>query len=269
MCVVSLFHLIAIAIEDAQSRKENQELIDLVVIEREPVVEETQIQLQSNGQVAITGTGDTQDGEDVDPVAAALTASIPILVDFDALQAQNPDVVAWIYCEDTVINYPILQGDDNQYYVNHSVNGTRNASGALFMDFRNTEDFHDLNSVIYGHNMNDGSMFGILTQYKKQAFYEKNPVIWLLTPECAYRVDPVAGFVARSDDRDTFCFYDTQEEMRRNLARQMEKSVIETPITDPSGVKQLITLSTCSYEHPTARFVLVGSMTAAQYPDKE
>src|SRR5699024_10196815 len=84
----------------------------------------------------------------------------PITVDFDALRAINEDVVAWVYIEDTGINYPVVQGEDNEYYLHHTFERKENFSGAIFMDITCHPDFTSDNSILFGHNLRTGEMFG-------------------------------------------------------------------------------------------------------------
>ena len=181
----------------------------------------------------------------------------PIQVDFEALREKNEDVVAWIYCPDTPINYPVVQAEDNEYYMHRLLNGKENASGTLFMDYRNAADLSDWNSVIYGHNMKNGSMFGILTHYKQPSYFEEHPEIFLLTPEQDYVIKVVAGFVT-PEDSELYNDFAPDEENRERLLREwMEASFFDSGY-EPAAEDRLITLSTCSYEYSNARFVLVG-----------
>ena len=109
------------------------------------------------------------------------TPQPPISVDFAALKAAYPDVVGWLYCEGTPINYPVAQGDDNSYYLRRDLDGNYAMAGTLFLDYRCSADFSDENSVIYGHNMNDGSMFAVLPDFSDPEFLLAHPTIWLLT----------------------------------------------------------------------------------------
>ena len=109
-------------------------------------------------------------------------------VDFASLQEINPDIVGWIYIERTEINYPVVQGNDNQYYLKHLFSGEWNGSGCIFLDSRNRADFSDRHSIIYGHHMKNGSMFSGLTEYKKQEFYDSHSVALLLTPDKNYEI---------------------------------------------------------------------------------
>ena len=104
-------------------------------------------------------------------------------VDFAALREINPDIVAWIYIEGTKINYPIVQGEDNSYYLKHLFSGEWNGSGCIFLDFRNDASFADRHSIIYGHHMKNGTMFTDLDKYKKQEFFDEHPIALLITPD--------------------------------------------------------------------------------------
>ena len=89
----------------------------------------------------------------------------PISVDFAALQAENPDIIAWLYSEDTPINYPVVQSKDNQYYLRRLTDGSYNTNGTLFMDYRDAADLSGFNTIIYGHRMKSKAMFGTLPGY--------------------------------------------------------------------------------------------------------
>ena len=119
----------------------------------------------------------------------------PIKVDFDLLRAQNEDVIAWIYCPDTPINYPIVQSSNNEHYLRRLLDGSYNISGTLFMDFRNSADFSDWNSIIYGHNIKNDSMFGTLPLYEEQSYFDEHPVMYLLTPEKDYKINIRTNFL--------------------------------------------------------------------------
>lgn len=120
-------------------------------------------------------------------------------VDFEALREINPDLVGWIYIEGTEINYPVVQGADNQYYLKHLFTGEWNSSGCIFLGARNCTDLSDRNSILYGHHMKDGSMFHGLMEYKSQEYYDEHPTVLFLTPDANYEVKIFAGYVASVD----------------------------------------------------------------------
>lgn len=178
-------------------------------------------------------------------------------VDFTALSGINPDIVAWIYIEGTEINYPVVQGSDNQYYLKHLFNGKWNSSGCIFLDSRNTPDFSDRHSIIYGHHMKNGTMFSGLTEYKKQEFYDAHPTVLLLTPEKNIRIEIFAGYVASVSDKAWEIALGSDEEFEDWLEAAEERSCFESEV--PFAVTdRIVTLSTCSYEFDNARFVLLG-----------
>ena len=180
----------------------------------------------------------------------------PPVVSFDALLAECPDVVAWLYCEGTPINYPVVQGEDNEYYLHRLLNGAYNSSGTIFMEYRNQPDLSDWNTILYGHNMNNDSMFGILPDYMDQSFYDAHPVMYLLTPTQDYEIELISGYVTPADS-DTYAIPDTQEERDALLNKAYTSSSFLSGVR-AAPEEKLITLSTCVYDYDHARYVLVG-----------
>ena len=103
-------------------------------------------------------------------------------MDFSSLQAINPEIIGWINGKGTRIDYPVLQTDNNDYYLRHMYNREYSLNGAIFMDCRCSKDFSDKNTVIYGHNMRNGAMLEDLEKYKEQVFYDSNALMMLYTP---------------------------------------------------------------------------------------
>lgn len=179
-----------------------------------------------------------------------------ISVDFGALKEQYPDAVAWIYCPGTPVNYPVAQSGDNEYYLNRLADGTHNKNGTLFMDFRNAGDFSDRNTIIYGHNMKNGSMFGAVPDYRQKDFYEEHPVWYLFTGEGDYRIELAGGYVTPADS-DTYSFPQTEEETATLWRKAVSASSFRADTEFLEG-DRLVTLSTCVYDYENARYVLVG-----------
>jgi sortase B len=177
-----------------------------------------------------------------------------ITVDFDAMLAVNQDIKAWLYNPDSKINYPVVQSADNDYYLHRMLNGEYNANGTIFMDYTAAPDFSGQNTLIYGHNMRSGYMFGELTNYKKQAYYDEHPFMYLLTPSQDYRLELIAGAVVDDDDE----LY-TGELTEGILSRLISASRFAGSYT-VSDTGNFVTLSTCSYEYENARFVVVGQL---------
>ncbi|MDL2293368.1 class B sortase [Ruminococcaceae bacterium OttesenSCG-928-D13] len=124
----------------------------------------------------------------------------PSVVDLRALQALNSDCVAWLELPGVEIEYPVLRGGDNDYYLNHTFERAQNASGAIFMDFRSSADFTDGHSLIYGHNMLDGSMFSGLDRYQDNAFLAENPMLYIHLNDVLYTCTVVAAGRVPADD---------------------------------------------------------------------
>ena len=183
----------------------------------------------------------------------------PLSTDWDTLLKDYPDIVAWLYSPDTVINYPVAQYDDNAYYLNRQLNGTYNSSGTLFVECLNSKNFADNNNIIYGHHMNDGSMFASLESYSNQEFYEKHPVMYLNTPKYNYRIELFAAYVtpATSDTYDITLGDDASWQSYLDTAISSSKF---TSDVDVKPGDKIITLSTCTYEYNDARYVVQGKL---------
>ena len=191
----------------------------------------------------------------------------PISVDFEALREVNPYVVGWIYCPDTPISYPIVQTANNTDYLRRGLDGVYRHGGTIFLDYRLEGDFSDYNSIIYGHNLLDSSMFGTLERYKDQSYYESHPTLYLLTPEQDYRVDLIAGLSldARSVLYRTEHTFETYRDF---LSSVLSQSNFQSGRTT-EGITRTLTLSTCSYSYDDARYIVVGTLTPLDRPESE
>lgn len=186
-------------------------------------------------------------------------------VDFESLQAINPDIVGWLLCEDTVIDYPVVQGQDNSYYLNHLFDGTVNKTGSLFVDYRNTPDFADRNTIIYGHNMKNNTMFSALMGYKDQVYYEKHPHMKLLTPEMNYTIELFAGYVTDDQDDAWEIQFADGEEFMSWIEQLINRSTFSNNV-DLTADDHVVTFSTCSYEFEDGRYVLFGKLVSEHDP---
>ena len=181
-------------------------------------------------------------------------------IDFKALQEVNPQIIGWIYSPDTVINYPVTQGDDNEYYLHHLADGTYNISGCPFLDVKNTADFSDENSIIYAHHMQNGTMFAGITWYADQAYYEEHPAIYLITPEKYYLLEPFAGYTTTMDSSAYRLTIPNAHEFAEWLREICGKSDFRASMRLMTH-DRILTLSTCAYSFQDARYVLHCKMT--------
>lgn len=190
------------------------------------------------------------------PNPDSIVTSVP-QVDFESLRAVNSEIVAWLTIDGTNINYPIAQHSDNDYYLHHLFTGEYNCSGCLFMDCRNPSDFSGQHTIIYGHHMDNGTMFQNLMYYKGQAFYDEHPTAKLITPNGSFAIEIFSGYVADVDSDTWELDFTSNEGFEDWLAAAMEQSAFESTVI-PTAVDNIVTLSTCSYEFYNARFVVHG-----------
>ena len=208
-------------------------------------------------QETMPGQTDGDQGPEVTVPVVVDENKLGIHVDFDALHKINSDVVGWIYLEDSKINFPVAQGDDNQEYLYQLINGDYNGSGTPFVDYRNAPDFSDRNTIIYGHNMNNGAMFADIHKYEDQAYYDSHPVIWVLTPTRNYRLEIFAGYKTGLDADAWQMFFVSDDEFMEWVDTAIEKSAFESDVI-PTVDDRIVTLSTCSDSANQIRFVLLG-----------
>ncbi|MCC8100347.1 MAG: class B sortase [Clostridiales bacterium] len=226
-------------------------------------VQEAQEDASEPTQQAEAAEADTAQSSALAPETVETEAEPPISADFDSLQAVNPEVVGWLYCPDTAINYPVLQGTDNEYYLHHLYDGTYNSSGSIFVDCNNSAGFADANTILYGHHMKNGSMFAGLQKFADQTYYEEHPVMWLLTPEQDYKILLLSGYTTSADSDAYTIFTQPGQAWEDYLAQCLAQSDF-TAAVDTGGAEKLITLSTCAYSFEDARYVLHGVMVAVE-----
>jgi len=178
-------------------------------------------------------------------------------VDFEALAEINDNVVGWIILEGTPINYPVVQGEDNLFYLTHLFDGRWNPSGSIFVDYINTPGFVDQHTIIYGHNMQDGSMFAAIESYMTQEFYDNHPYIFLITPERRYVIKPFAGYMADTRMPSWRLYFEDADDVESWIADRRERSDFVSN-TEALPHHRFITLSTCSSIWHDIRYVLVG-----------
>ena len=218
-----------------------------------------------------TGSGSAA-GEDpavpyVDPYADTLAA-----MDFAALREVNPDILGWILIPNTRVSYPFLQGTDNDYYLRRTWRKGSSAVGAIFVEAGNSGDLTDFNTIIYGHNMNNGSMFGSLKKYKSQDYFRQHPYIYLTTDAGSARYEIFAAYEAATDSETYRLGFGSESAKQAFLDDCAGRSVIDTGVT-PQVWDRIITLSTCTGRGHETRWVvqarLPGEAPAEPVPEPE
>ena len=160
-------------IEDKRTREEYERLAELA--------RETTAQ-PSTEAVTEPGTEEPETEPYVSPI------------NFEELMKENPDTIGWIRVPDTNIDYPIVQGEDNDFYLNHDFYGKENIAGAIYLDFESQGDFVGRNNVLYGHNMKNGSMFKDVNRYKDEAYFKEHQFFSIYTPDREIRLKAVAAY---------------------------------------------------------------------------
>ncbi len=186
-----------------------------------------------------------------------------VSVDFEALTKTNPDVVGWLWIPDTDINFPLLRSADNWKYLSLSYDLQRTNSGSIFMDFRNSSDFRDDNSVIYGHNMKSGGMFGKLKDFGDMEYLTEHPHLYIFTETQVFKYRIFAAYKTVADS--TSYTRSFSEDLDYNRFIDYIKDCAGENITDPpEEISPLVTLSTCTSAQSNGRFVVHGFLAASK-----
>lgn len=184
-------------------------------------------------------------------------------IDLDALRQVNPDVTGWIMIPDTEVNYPILQGEDNDFYLNHTWEKEKNSVGSIFLEYQNSSDFTDFNTIVYGHNMNNGSMFATLRKYTWDKYRQEHPYVYIATDEGVLRYEIFSTYQAKVDSKTYGISFNQQKTRAEYLLHAIESSSYEMDI-HPQITDRILTLSTCSGAGYTTRWVVHARLRMIQ-----
>ncbi len=193
-------------------------------------------------------------------------------VDFGYLQSINNDVKAWIVQDGTPINYPVLQGKNNDYYLERMFNRKLNKDGSIYLDSGSSASFIDANTYIYGHHTKTDSMFSTLAQYRDPAYYEAHPSMVLLTPYGDFRIDLFAARVCAVDDETTWRVKQFLHKSEfTDYLRALEAESLFKGHADamPEWGDQLLVLVTCTNETHGERYVVYGRMRQIVYATED
>ena len=244
--VFSSVKIISYVAEKKSSEKNQQELIDQVVTPVTPTEPDD---------------GTDSDSSKKDSNTVVTNEPDYITVDFATLQAKYPDVVGWLYCANTGLNYPIVQTaeEGGEYYLYRDIDGSSNKNGTVFLDWRCNSDFTSQNNLIYGHNMKTGRMFAPIVKYRDQSFYDAHPYMYLYTPNQLYKVNLFAGMVTPHDST-VYSYSLSADYIKQCIASSTFKSSVGTPTGN------ILTLSTCAYDYDNARYVVMGELVPIDWP---
>lgn len=178
-------------------------------------------------------------------------------IDLTTLRQVNPDVLGWISIPETKVSYPLLQGTDNQFYLNHAWDKTNNSVGSIYLEAQCNPDFSDFNTLIYGHRMKDSSMFGSLKHYQDQDYLDAHPQIIITDDTGTKRYQIYSAFEAEIDASVYLIGTLSKTEKQAIIDYTLEKNVLASEIT-PTTEDQLITLCTCTNHGYESQWVVLG-----------
>ncbi len=187
------------------------------------------------------------------------------MLKIEELKKENPDIIGWIEIENTDINYPVLQGNDNSFYMNHNYKKQNSINGAIFLDKNYNWEPPNSNLLIYGHNMKNNTMFQHLLKYENKSFFYEHPSIRFTTVNEDANYDIISVFRSRvyyKSEKNVFRYYyfidaKNEEEFNSYIQSAKNASLYDTGKSAKYG-DQLMTLSTCSYHTKDGRFVVVA-----------
>jgi len=181
--------------------------------------------------------------EPVEPLAES--AEYLLSLDLNSLREVNGDVMGWIVIPDTRVDYPLMDGEDNNEYLTTTWDGKRANAGSIFMECQTSRDFSDFNTIIYGHNMKGGSMFATLKSYADQSFWEEHPEVYIVTDELVRRYEIYSSYEAEVVGPAYWLGTPKESARESFLEYSTGRSVIETGI-EPEIDDSILTLSTCT-----------------------
>lgn len=210
-------------------------------------------------QMAVTNRDPDELSEEAGGENQGPSLVAPMEIDFASLKAVNDDVIGWIYVEALDdVSYPIVKGEDNDTYLHMTYEKNYNFAGTIFIDYENSRDFSDCNTLVYGHNMKNGSMFGQLKKFSQDPeTYKKSKYFWIFTPDKTYRYEIISAYTTGVNSDTYTLFKGPGQEFEDYLKTIVSRSEIETNAGDLDMMDKIVTLSTCTGNQST-RFVVQG-----------
>ncbi|MDD3369645.1 MAG: class B sortase [Lachnospiraceae bacterium] len=209
--------------------------------------------------------GDTQKiGEAETEAVLPENAPERIAIDWDNLKKEAPDLVGWITLPSVELSYPIVQGRDNAQYLHHGIQGEELYAGSIFLDAGNQADFSNYNTIVYGHNMRDGTMFAKLKDYTEPETYQKCPYFWIYTAQADYLYEICSVYQSAPEQAPYVLRFASHSDYLDWLYQIKKRSGIQTDVALSEG-DRIVTLSTCSGD-AAKRQIVQGVRIASQNP---
>lgn len=218
------------------------------------------VQKSGENNSSVSSVGDNEKSENEESESGRESA----LSGYENLLKINPQILGWIAIPGTQLSFPLLQGEDNDYYLHHDIYGRESRYGAIFADYKANLYGGESNIIIYGHHMRNGSMFGSLEEYDSRSYYEEHPSFFLFLPEeeREYEIIAVLKNDIYSREKEPFQYYDyerieTKEMFDKYCQGIKSHSLYDTGLAAEYG-DELVTLCTCSYSGKDERLLIVG-----------
>ncbi len=233
--------------------------------QREQQEQEQQLQQTLVAEsISVKGKGQpVVDSSRKEPAVEQETIYCEAVIDFEALQEENKDAYAWVNVPGTEIDYPILQSEEDNYYLNRNLDGSEGYPGSIYTNKCNAKDFSDALTVMYGHNMKNGSMFAGLHQFEDADFFENYNTILIYTEEARYTYEICAAAAYNNNyipsvfdvtkEKTSIQFYESL--LMYEDARKLVREGVELTQED-----KLLVLSTCISNESTKRYFVVGRL---------
>lgn len=243
-------NLVMIFVEYDKAKTTYENIIEEYVTYDDPVVDEADTNPEDAG-----GEGSQEEKEEKEDATKKKFKFAKANVDFEKLQKANKDVVGWIQFETFSLSYPIAHDNGSNYYLTHTINKKENTSGSIYIPVQNSGDFNDTNTIIIGHNMKNGTMFGLLGRYKEKSYYQYNQYFYIYTPEGDRKYQIFSVYIGDEDGPAYSIYGSHSEEYGKFLQSLKKQSMYETGV-EVGLEDKIVTLSTCVTSPKTKRLIL-------------
>jgi sortase B len=265
--LVILFAAVIYTVHDQSVRAQSEQIYEAMreQPQAEEAVGDTELAAEKSADISVETETETE-------LTTESVVTCDPVYDFDELRAQNPDIYAWILVPGTQVDYPVLQSETDNYYLDYNIDGSKGYPGCIYSNACNTRNFSDFITVLYGHNMKNGSMFGCLHSFEDVAFFDENDTILVYTPEnrLTYEIEAAIKFT----DEYIPAYYDIRTwDGAQEFLNALSEYTEETGSHVREGVRldafeknaRLLTLSTCVSGERSRRYLIVGRLVETAY----